>query len=207
MKKLLIALLLCSNRLSASDLSVTIPEATLTQYASAVGPVTGTGEANITILVPYFQVIPDCFATTKRACFHLTWRLQTLCSSTYNWTILNPSFKVDSTGISLRATLFATSGTNSFSQQVVIPATVAFDQTSSQIRITLVSAPVAINLNVFGATRTVATVDIAPYFATALYIGQGQFSVGGHTIAGRADNVTVQLQPGNLIVSGDASFQ
>ena len=211
-----IALLLfvaVSRSVVAADVTTTISEQALKDFASAVGSIQGSGSYTYMLTLPALRPASMTAPTTALTTSQIVisphkvtfgkFRFQTI---NWSWQVVRPAFTISPNGIRFTAFLSVSDGTTTTFQTVSLPATVMFDAASSTLRLNVTGAAVPLIWNVLGQATQIGSANLSQYFNAGLYIGPRTFAAGGINVTGRVTNVAVQYLNGAVRVTSDVQF-
>lgn len=188
-------------RTFSTDMTTTVPQSVLNQYAAAVGTVSNSETYDAYL---YFR-----FGRSRIKLFSQPW----------TWNVRGGRYQVTSAGVKFVAYLSAHTyipgplshdrplGESVYLRQIEIPCNVQFDAGASALKLTLASTDVPVFLTIGRSVRKVGTVNIAPYFSASIPVGRASFSVPGGNITGSVTNVSVQFSDGSISITNDFRFQ
>ena len=223
----LLAVMIAASSVRAADIEFEIDQETLSAVA---GEVTASGTRGHLVwstqacmvhqippvrrgLNPRLVLLDKPFKLSKKALEpFLAWRpIARLCKVPigymwWSWEILPSSVRSTAAGLFLDGALAVRFAQGTATQPLSFPVAAAYDAQQKAIELSVQAGSVDVQTLVGGQMRDLGTVDIAPYFATAIpLIGRIPAPGGGQVDVDLTD-VQIGTQSGKLMVTADVAF-
>jgi hypothetical protein len=221
-----------AQRLFSADVTTTIPEASLNEFAKAVGSISGEGGFTYSVMLPKLVSVgeesppqnnaaqesaqqqrrgaakggPIRVETATIAPHHVVWQRYDIQTGKWQWRLEAPRFAISPSGVSFFGDLIVTQGSRSWIQPVQLPVTVQFNSAASHVEFTVSNDPITVQPSFGAGAASLGSVWIGSNFSTYLPVNSNTFTVGGRAITGTVVNVGIQYLSGSIRITNNVQF-